>query len=91
MSLSISILQNNKQKHSTCQYCMKTYNGVDAVVRHCIVAHPEKNVSFLWPLINANGQLIKYKPRMFDVKGNQIDCDINDITAIGNLFVQYEC
>ena len=46
--------------HSKCQYCMKTYNNHDAVVRHCILDHPAKNVSFLWPLRNASGKKRKF-------------------------------
>ena len=31
---------------------MKTFDGADAVVRHCISDHPDKYVSLLWPLLN---------------------------------------
>ena len=63
---------------------MKTCFDTDAVVRHCVTDHPDENVGFLWPLFNANGQLIKYKPRMFHIKGSQIDCNINDIKVLEN-------
>ena len=31
---------------------MKTFDGADAVVRHCVSDHPDKYVSLLWPLLN---------------------------------------
>ena len=50
-------------------------------IRHCILVHPAKNVSFLWPLLNANGKLIKYKPRIFNIKGGEIESDLNDVSV----------
>ena len=63
---------------------MKSFNNPDAVVRHCILDHPAKNVSFLWPLLNANGKLIKYKPRIFNIKGSEIESDLNDVSVREN-------
>ena len=63
---------------------MKTFDGADAVVRHCVTVHPDKYVSLLCPLLNANGQLIKYKPRLFNIKGCQIEGDANNIRIIDN-------
>ena len=31
---------------------MKTFDGADAVVRHCVSDHPDKYVSLLWLLLN---------------------------------------
>ena len=31
---------------------MKTFDCADAVVRYCVSDHPDKYVSFLWPLLN---------------------------------------
>ena len=31
---------------------MKTFDGADAVVRHCVSDHPDKYVSLLWSLLN---------------------------------------
>ena len=31
---------------------LKTFDGADAVVRHCVSDHPDKYVSLLWPLLN---------------------------------------
>ena len=63
---------------------MKTSDGADAVVRHCVTVHPDKYVSLLWPLLNANGQLIKYKPRLLNIKGCQIEGDTDNIRIIDN-------
>ena len=46
------LLQNISYKHSKCQHCLKTFDGADAVVRHCVSDHPDKYVSLLWPLLN---------------------------------------
>ena len=32
---------------SKCQHCLKTFDGADAVVRHCVSDHPDKYVSLL--------------------------------------------
>ena len=63
---------------------LKTFDGADAVVRHCVTVHPDKYVSLLWPLLNANGQLIKYKPRLFYIKGCHIEGDTDNIRIIYN-------
>ena len=63
---------------------MKSFNNPDAVVRHCILDHPAKNVSFLWPLPIVNGKLIKYKPRIFNIKGSEIESDLNDVSVREN-------
>ena len=39
-------------KHSKCQHCLKTFDGADAVLRHCVLDQPDKYVSWLWPLLN---------------------------------------
>ena len=31
---------------------MKTFDGADAIVRHCVSDHPDEYVSLLWPLLN---------------------------------------
>ena len=31
---------------------MKTFDGADAVIRHCVSDHPDKYASLLWPLLN---------------------------------------
>ena len=63
---------------------MKTFDGADAVVRHCVTVHPDKYVSLLWPLLNANGQLIKYKLRLLNIKGCQIEGDTDNIRIFDN-------
>ena len=63
---------------------MKTFDGADTVVRHCVTVHPDKYVSLLWPLLNANGQLIKYKPRLFNIRGCRIEGDTDNIRIIDN-------
>ena len=32
---------------------LNTFDGADAVVKHCVSDHPDKYVSLLWPLLNA--------------------------------------
>ena len=48
------------------------------------MVQPDKYVSLLWPLLNDNGQLIKYKPRLFNIKGCQIEGDTDNIRIIDN-------
>ena len=31
---------------------MKTFDGADAGVRHCVSDYPDKYISLLWPLLN---------------------------------------
>ena len=38
-------------KNSKCQHCLKTFDGAEAVVRHCVSDHPDKYASLLWPLL----------------------------------------
>ena len=63
---------------------MNTFDGADAVVRPRVTVHPDKYVSLQWPLLNSNGQLIKYKPRLFNIKGCQIERDTDNIRIIDN-------
>ena len=47
MLLFVLTLQNISYKHSKCQHCLKTFDGADAVVRHCVSDHPDRYVSLL--------------------------------------------
>ena len=52
MLLFVLTFKDISYKHSKCQHCLKTFDGADAFVRHCVSDHPDKYVSLLWPLLN---------------------------------------